>query len=500
MALVPALDLRTVAADPPPIAHAPANIEAEQALLGALLYDNAAFERIGDYLQARHFFEPFHQRLFAVIESNIRKGQLAEPILIAEQFARDVGFEELGGVRYLADLVDRAPPAANAPDYSRAVYDLALRRDLIRIGGDIASVASQGDAELSARDQIEAAEQQLFTLAETGGVSQGFVTFADALHGAVTMAAEAHSRDGGLAGLSTGLIDLDSKIGGLHPSDLVIIAARPSMGKSSLACNIAFDVARNYAWEPQPDGSKKTVRGGVVAFFSLEMAAEQLAMRLLAEASGVSGDRLRKGEIDASEFGRVRDAALEIQEAPLYIDATGGISMAKLAARARRLKRMVGLDLLIVDYLQLITGGDGMGRNDNRVQEVSMITQSLKSLAKELSIPVIALAQLSRQVENREDKKPQLSDLRESGSIEQDADMVMFIYREAYYLSRLEPREGTEEHFKWQENMDQVRGQADIIIGKQRHGPIGNVKLSYNEDLTKFGNLARDHHSRYDSH
>ena len=497
MALVPALDLRSASNDLA-IPHAPANVEAEQALLGALLYDNAAFERLGDWLQARHFFEPFHQRLFAAIESHIRKGQLAEPILLAEQFGRDAGFEELGGVRYLADLVDRAPPAANAPDYARAIYDLAIRRDLIRIGGDIANVASQGDSEVSARDQIEQAEQQLYSLAETGGVSQGFVNFADALHGAVTMAAEAHSRDGGLAGLSTGLIDLDNKVGGLHPSDLVILAARPSMGKSSLACNIAFDVARNYAWEPQPDGTKKTVRGGVVAFFSLEMSAEQLAMRLLAEASGVSGDRLRKGEIDASEFGRVRDAALEIQEAPLYIDATGGLSMAKLAARARRLKRMVGLDLLIVDYLQLITGGDGMGRNDNRVQEVSMITQSLKALAKELAIPVIALAQLSRQVENREDKKPQLSDLRESGSIEQDADMVMFIYREAYYLSRLEPREGTEEHFKWQESMDQVRGLAEIIIGKQRHGPIGNVKLSYNEDLTKFGNLARDH--RYDSH
>ncbi len=257
-------------------------------------------------------------------------------------------------------------------------------------------------------------------------------------------------------------------------------------------------MARNYAWEPQPDGSKKTVRGGVVAFFSLEMAAEQLAMRLLAEASGVSGDRLRKGEIDASEFGRVRDAALEIQEAPLYIDATGGISMAKLAARARRLKRMVGLDLLIVDYLQLVTVSD-MSRNDNRVAEVSAVTGGLKALAKELSIPVIALAQLSRQVENREDKKPQLSDLRESGSIEQDADMVMFIYRESYYLSRLEPREGTEEHFKWQEQMDQIRVEADIIIGKQRHGPIGNVKLSYNEDITKFGNLARDAH-RYDMH
>ncbi|HEY8571180.1 replicative DNA helicase [Phenylobacterium sp.] len=489
MAIVPALDLRPLSNDVE-IPHVPANIEAEQALLGALLYDNAAFERIGDYLQARHFYEPFHQRLFESIETNIRKGQLAEPILLAESFSRDPAFEELGGVRYLADLVDRAPPAANAADYARAVYDLALRRDLIRIGGDISTQAAQGDAELSARDQIEQAEQQLFQLAETGGVSQGFVTFADALHGAVTMAAEAHSREGGLAGLSTGLIDLDQKIGGMHPSDLIILAARPSMGKTSLACNIAFDVARNYAWEPQPDGSKKTVRGGVCAFFSLEMSAEQLAMRLLAEVSGVSGDRLRKGEIDASEFGRIRDAALEIQEAPLYIDATGGITIAKLAARARRLKRMVGLDLIVVDYLQLVTGGTGS--SDNRVQEVSMITQGLKALAKELSVPVMALSQLSRQVENREDKKPQLSDLRESGSIEQDADMVMFVYRESYYLSRMEPREGTEEHFKWQEQMEQVHGLAEIIIGKQRHGPIGTVKLSFNEDITKFGNLARD--------
>ena len=493
MSIVPALDLRPAHNDAA-IPHAPANIEAEQALLGVILYDNAAFERLGDHLQARHFFEPFHQRLFAAVETHIRKGQLAEPILLAEQFSRDPAFDELGGVRYLADLVDRAPPAANAPDYARAVYDLALRRDLIRIGGDIANQAAQSDSDLSARDQIEQAEQLLFTLAETGGTSQGFVSFADALHGAVTMAAEAHSRDGGLAGLSTGLIDLDQKIGGLHPSDLVILAARPSMGKTSLACNIAFDVAKQYAWEPQPDGSKKTVRGGVVAFFSLEMSAEQLAMRLLAEVSGVSGDRLRKGEIDASEFGRVRDAALEIQEAPLYIDATGGITMAKLAARARRLKRMVGLDLIIVDYLQLVTGGDN--KSDNRVQEVSMITQGMKALAKELSVPVMALSQLSRQVENREDKKPQLSDLRESGSIEQDADMVMFVYRESYYLSRLEPREGTSEHLTWQEDMDKVRGLAEIVIGKQRHGPIGNVKLSFNEDITKFGNLARD--GRYD--
>jgi replicative DNA helicase len=496
MSLVPALDLRPPSNDIS-IPHAPANVEAEQALLGAILYDNAAFERLGDNLQARHFYEPFHQRLFQAIETNVRKGQLAEPILLAEQFNRDPAFQELGGIRYLADLVDRAPPAANAPDYAKAVYDLALRRDLIRIGGDIAATAQQGDAEMDARDQIEAAEQQLYQLAESGGVSSGFVNFADAVHGALAMAAEAHSRDGGLAGLSTGLIDLDQKIGGMHPSDLMILAARPSMGKTSLACNIAFDVARNYAWEPQPDGSKKTVRGGVVAFFSLEMSAEQLALRLLAEASGVSGDRLRKGEIDAMEFGRIRDAAMEIQEAPLYIDATGGITLAKLVARARRLKRMVGLDLVIVDYLQLVT--TGAGGPENRVQEVSMITQGLKALAKELSVPVLALSQLSRQVENREDKKPQLSDLRESGSIEQDADMVMFVYREEYYLSRLEPREGTEQHFQWQEQMDAVKGLAEVIIGKQRHGPIGTVRLSFNSDTTKFGNLARDTH-RYDPH
>jgi replicative DNA helicase len=483
------LDLRPVDTDVD-VHHAPANIEAEQALLGIILFDNAGYERLSDQLRPQHFYEPFHARLFAAMEEHIRKGQLAEPIVLMERFKRDPAFEDLGGLRYLADLVDRAPPAANIGDYGRVIYDLALRRELIRIGGEIAQVAN-ADADKTARDQIEAAEQQLYTLAETGGPSTGFIGFADALRGAVEMAAEAYSRDGGLAGLSTGLIDLDQKLGGLHPSDLLILAARPSMGKTTLATNIAFHIARNYAWEPQPDGSKKTVNGGVVAFFSLEMSAEQLAMRLLADVSGVSSDRLRKGEIDASEFGRVRDAALEIQQAPIFIDATGGLSISKLAARARRLKRQVGLDLIVVDYLQLVTGGEG-SKTDNRVQEVSMITQGLKALAKELAVPVIALSQLSRQVENREDKRPQLSDLRESGSIEQDADMVMFVYRESYYVGRAEPREGTPEHLQWQEDMDRTQNVAEVIIGKQRHGPIGTVKLSFNADTTKFGNLARE--------
>ncbi|PXA92991.1 replicative DNA helicase [Caulobacter sp. D4A] len=494
MSLVPALDLRPPAQDAPTIAVAPHNLEAEQALLGVLLYDNSAYERLTDSLQGRHFYEPFHQRLFSSIETHIRKGQLAEPILLADEFKHDTAFQELGGIRYLADLVDRAPPAANVGDYARAVFDLALRRDLIRIGGEIAAAAhGHGDEKRPARDQIESAEQQLYTLAESGTASSGFVSFGDALRGAVEMTAEAFQRDGGMSGLASDLIDLDQKIGGLHPSDLIVLAGRPSMGKTALATNIAFNVAKKYAWEPQPDGSRKTVSGGVVAFYSLEMSAEQLALRMLADASGVSGDKLRKGEIDASEFGRVRDAAMELQEAPLYIDATGGISIAKLTARARRLKRQVGLDLVVVDYLQLVTGSD-LGSNASRVQEVSQITMGLKALAKELACPVIALSQLSRQVESREDKRPQLSDLRESGSIEQDADMVWFVFRESYYVGRAEPREGTPEHLTWQEEMDKLQGLAEVIIAKQRHGPIGTVRLSFNSDTTRFGNLSRDHY------
>jgi len=489
MTLVPMLDLRPASGDGG-LAHAPSNIEAEQALLGIILFDNAAYERLSDALKANHFYEPFHARLFQAMEEHIRKGQLAEPIVLMERFKRDPAFEDLGGLRYLADLVDRAPPAANAADYGRVVYDLALRRELIRIGGEIATTANT-DAEKEARDQIEAAEQQLYGLAENGASQTGFVNFADALRGAIEMAAEAYDRDGGLAGLSTGLIDLDKLLGGLHPSDLVILAARPSMGKTSLATNIAFHIANSYGWEPQPDGTRKTVNGGIVAFFSLEMSAEQLAMRMLGEVSGVSSDKLRKGEINAADFGRVRDAAMEIQDAPLYIDATGGLAVGKMAARARRLKRQGGLDLIIVDYLQLLTSGDS-NLASNRVQEVSMITQSLKALAKELSVPIIALSQLSRQVENREDKRPQLSDLRESGSIEQDADVVMFIYREDYYLARAEPSGDAAKHLEWQTKMDEVHNISEVIIGKARHGPIGTVRLHFNPELTKFGNLARE--------
>jgi len=476
-------------ADQVSVSSMPHNLEAEQALLGSLMFDNAVFERLSDRLRGSHMYEPFHQRLFEAIEDHIRQGMLAEPTILMERFKQDPAFQEFGGLRYLADLVDRAPPAANAPDYARVIYDLALRRDLIRIGGEMIKEAP--NPETPADEQIEQAEQTLYSLAETGKPSSGFVNFSTALAGAVEMAGEAYQREGKLAGLATRLDDLDQKLGGLHPSDLLILAGRPSMGKTALATNIAFNVARNYRWEPTPDGGRKTVDGGVVAFYSLEMSAEQLAMRILADASGVSSDKLRKGEIDSSDFGKIRDAAVEIGESPLYIDATGGLSISKLAARARRLKRMEhGLDLIVVDYLQLVTTGDNSQKN--RVQEVSEITGGLKALAKELSVPIIALSQLSRQVEQREDKRPQLSDLRESGSIEQDADCVMFVYRESYYLGRAEPREGSEEHLKWQEDMDRLEHQAEVVIGKQRHGPIGIVKLAFDANTTRFGNLAHD--------
>ena len=473
-------------ADAQSIPSLPHNLEAEQALLGSLMFDNAVFERLSDRLRGSHFYEPFHNRLFDAIEDHIRQGMLAEPTILMERFKQDPAFAEFGGLRYLADLVDRAPPAANAADYARVVYDLALRRDLIRIGGDIMKEAP--DPERKAIDQIEQAEQSLYSLAETGKPSSGFVSFSTALAGAVQMAGEAYQRDGKLAGLATQLHDLDQKLGGLYPSDLLILAGRPSMGKTALATNIAFNVARNYRWEPTPEG-RKTVNGGVVAFFSLEMSAEQLAMRILADASGVSSDRLRKGEIDASDFGKVRDAAIEIGESPLYIDATGGLAISKLAARARRLKRAEqGLDLIIIDYLQLITVGDGNNQR-NRVQEVSEITGGLKALAKELNVPILALSQLSRQVENREDKRPQLSDLRESGSIEQDADVVLFVYREAYYKEREKPREDTPEYLAWQEEFRIIEKLAEVVIGKQRHGAIGTAKLSFDGARTKFSDL-----------
>ncbi|MDJ1156966.1 replicative DNA helicase [Chelatococcus sp. SYSU_G07232] len=475
----------------PEYRQAPANIDAEQALLGAVLVNNEAYFRVSDFLAPEHFHEPVHRRIFEVATALIKAGKIATPITLKTY----LGDADLGGVtvsQYLARLAAEATTIINAEDYGRTIHDLAVRRNLISIGEDLVNTAYDAPVESSPRDQIEEAERKLYALAETGRYDGGFQRFADALTAAIDVAAAAYKREGKLSGIATGLIDLDRQMGGLQPSDLIILAGRPAMGKTSLATNIAFNVARAYRGEKQPDGSTKTVNGGIVGFFSLEMSAEQLATRIIAEQSGVPSYRIRRGDIREEEFYKVTEAAREMQMLPFYIDQTGGLSIAQLAARARRLKRQRGLDLLVVDYLQLLSGSQRKG--DNRVQELTEITTGLKALAKELAVPLIALSQLSRQVEARDDKRPQLADLRESGSIEQDADVVMFVYREEYYLKNKEPKPGTEEHFKWQTEMDQAHGKAEVIIGKQRHGPTGTVQLSFQADVTRFGNLAQEDH------
>jgi len=472
----------------------PNSIEAEQALLGAILYDNEVYHRVSAIVTAQHFYNPVHVRIYDSVSTLIEHGKLADAIVLKNRFSQDETLVDIGGIDYLALLLEGRPDGSAAPEYAKLIFDLALRRELIRLGGDMKSNAEDPENEQDGRVQITEAEAQLFSLAETGAVQSGFIGFDKALMSSIQMATAAYERDGGLSGLSTGLLDLDRQLGGLHKSDLIILAGRPSMGKTALATNIAFHVARNYRCEKDDKGILRTIEGGVVGFFSLEMSSEQLATRLLAEQSKVPSNKIRRGEITETQYADVREAAETIEKIPLHIDDTGGLTIGALAARARRLKRMVGLDLLIVDYLQLLTVS---GRsNDGRVQEVTQITMGLKALAKELDVPVLALAQLSRQVEQRDDKKPQLADLRESGSIEQDADVVMFVYREEYYVSRTEPREGTEDHMKWQETMDILHGKAEVIVGKQRHGAIGTVKLSFEAPLTKFGNLSFD--DRYD--
>ncbi|MBB3810000.1 replicative DNA helicase [Pseudochelatococcus contaminans] len=471
--------------------QAPHNIDAEQALLGAILVNNDAYFRVSDFLDPPHFQEDIHRRIFEVASSLIKAGKIATPITL-KTF---LGDHDLGGItipQYLARLAAEATTVINAEDYGRTIHDLAVRRELINIGEDIVNTAYDAPVDATPRDQIESAEQRLYKLAETGRYDGGFLRFSDALTSAINVAAAAYKRDGNLSGIATGLTDVDRTMGGLQSSDLIILAGRPGMGKTALATNIAFNVARSWRGEKQPDGSLKTVNGGIVGFFSLEMSAEQLATRIIAEQSGVPSYKIRRGDIAEDEFYRVSDVAREMQMLPFYIDQTGGISIAQLAARARRLKRQRGLDFLVVDYLQLLSGSSKRG--ENRVQELTEITTGLKALAKELTVPIMALSQLSRQVENRDDKRPQLSDLRESGSIEQDADVVLFVFREEYYLKNKEPKMGTEEYFKWQTEMDQAHGTAELIIGKQRHGPTGTVRLAFQADVTRFGNLASDDH------
>jgi replicative DNA helicase len=479
------------AEDEPAHRQSPHNIEVEQALVGAILINNEAFYRVSDFLEPAHFYDPLHRQIYEKAAQLIRLGKVADPRTIKSFLKEHELVGDISVAEYLGRLAYEATTIINAEDYGRTIYDLSIRRALITIGEDMVNIAYEAPVDMAPRAQIEDAERRLFELAESGRFNTGFQGFAEALKAAIDMAGAAYKRSGHLSGLATGLDDLDKMMGGLQNSDLVILAGRPGMGKTALATNIAYNIARAWRGEQQPDGSIRTVDGGVVGFFSLEMSSEQLATRVLAEQAGVSSSEIRRGSIDEQQFDKIVEVAQEMQRIPLYIDQTGGISIGQLAARARRLKRQRGLDLLIIDYLQLATSSSRRGA-ENRVQEITEITTNLKALAKELNVPILALSQLSRQVESREDKRPQLSDLRESGSIEQDADVVLFVFREEYYLKNRKPKEGTEEFFKWDAEMNAVDGRAEVIIGKQRHGPTGTVTLHFDPEYTRFSSLAKE--------
>jgi replicative DNA helicase len=454
--------------------------------------NNEAVYRVSDFLEPVHFFEPIHQQIYDLSRTLIRSGKVASPITLKTFLPSDIDIAGLTVSQYLARLAAEATTIINAADYGRAIYDLAIRRELIGIGEDMVNVAFDAPVDFAPSDQIEEAEKRLFGLAETGRFGGGFDKFDKALAKAVDMAAAAYQRDGHLSGLATGLRDLDSKMGGLQKSDLIILAGRPGMGKTALGTNIAYNVAKAWSGERHSDGHLVTQNGGIVGFFSLEMSSEQLATRIIAEQTEISSSKIRRGDFRQGDFDKIKDMAIELQSLPFFIDESGGLNIAQLAARARRLKRQKGLDLLVIDYIQLLQGSNKRGQ-ENRVQEVTEITTSLKALAKELDVPILALSQLSRQVENRDDKRPQLSDLRESGSIEQDADVVMFVYREEYYLENKKPAEGTDEFPIWEKKITAAHRKAEVIIGKQRHGPTGTVELQFEAEFTRFADPAREH-------
>ena len=451
----------------------PNNIEAEQSVIGSILVTNEIFDEINNIISNINFYDPMHQKIFNAIENMIYKGMLANPITLKNFFENDK--DELNIPEYLIKITKFSTSVRQAIEYSKIIYDMYVRRELIKISEGIIYNAKENDLETNGKDIIENSEKLLYDLAEKGTFNSSLIKFDDAMKQTIEMASAAYKNEGGIVGVPTGLRDLDDRLGGLHQSDLIIIAGRPSMGKTSLATNIAFNAAQNI----QEKGNKSSV-----AFFSLEMSSEQLSTRIISEQARIGSNDIRRGRISDEQFDQFLETSKNISELPLFIDETPAISIAAMSNRARRIKRLFGLDLIVVDYIQLMKGS--YNNKDGRVQEISQITQGLKAIAKELGVPVLALSQLSRQVEQRDDHKPQLADLRESGSIEQDADVVMFVYREGYYLQRKEPREATVEHAEWQAKMNEVAHLAEIIIGKQRHGPIGKVTLEFEERFTKF--------------
>jgi replicative DNA helicase len=451
----------------------PNNIEAEQAVIGSILVSNDIFDEISTIISSINFHDPMHQKIFEAIESLVYKGMLANPITLKNYFEDEK--DDLNVPEYLVKITKFSTSVRQAVEYSKIIYDMFVRRELIKISEQTIDSAKLNELDTNGQTIIENSERLLFDLAEKGSFNSSLVKFDEAMKQTIEMASAAYKNEEGIVGVPTGLRDLDDKLGGLHQSDLVIIAGRPSMGKTSLATNIAFNAAHKL----QESGKKSSI-----AFFSLEMSSEQLSTRIISEQARISSNDIRRGRISDEQFDKFLETSKNIADLPLFIDETPAISIAAMSNRARRIKRQHGLDMVVVDYIQLMRGTTF--NKDGRVQEISQITQGLKAIAKELGVPVLALSQLSRQVEQRDDHKPQLSDLRESGSIEQDADVVMFVYREGYYLSRKEPREATVEHAEWQAKMNEVAHLAQIIIGKQRHGPIGNVTLEFEERFTKF--------------
>ncbi len=456
----------------------PNNIEAEQSVIGSILLSNEIFDEINMIIVNKNFYDPMHQKIFGAIEKLIYSGMLANPITLKNHFENEK--DDLNVPEYLVKITKFSTSSRQAIEYSKLIYDLFVKRELIKISENIIDTAKLNDLDNDGQKIIENFEKTLFDLAEKGSFSNSLIKFDEAMRQTIEMASSAYKNDEGIVGVPTGLTDLDDRLGGLHKSDLIIIAGRPSMGKTALATNIAFNAAKKL----QDDGKKSSI-----AFFSLEMSSEQLSTRILAEQSRIKSNDIRRGRISEEQFDKFIETSKDISELPLYIDETPAISIAALSNRARRIKRLYGLDMVVIDYIQLMRASNF---KDGRVQEISEITQGLKALAKELSVPVVALSQLSRAVEARDDKKPQLADLRESGSIEQDADVVMFVYREAYYLERKEPRPATVEHAEWQAKMNEVSSLAEIIIGKQRHGPTGNIMLEFEAMFTKFKDIQNN--------
>tara|TARA_B100001121_G_scaffold81177_1_gene71953 strand:+ start:2082 stop:3497 length:1416 start_codon:yes stop_codon:yes gene_type:complete len=457
----------------------PNNIEAEQSVIGSILISNEIFDDVNTYLVSKNFYDPMHQKIFNAIEKLIFSGMLANPITLKNYFENEK--DKLNIPEYLVKITRFSTSNRQAIEYSKLIYDLFVKRELIKISENTIDLAKRNEIDNNGQKIIEQSEKSLFDLAEKGAFASSLIKFDDALKMTIDMASSAYKNEEGIVGVPTGLRDLDDRLGGLHKSDLVIIAGRPSMGKTALATNIAFNAAKKI----QETGKKSSV-----AFFSLEMSSEQLSTRILAEQSRIKSNDIRRGKISEEQFDKFLETSKNIADLPMFIDETPAISIAALSNRARRIKRIHGLELVVVDYIQLMTAVNS--RRDGRVQEISEITQGLKALAKELSVPVLALSQLSRAVEQRDNNKPQLADLRESGSIEQDADVVMFVYREAYYLERKEPRPATVEYAEWQAKMGEVSNMAEIIVGKQRHGPTGNVFLEFEAMFTKFKDIQNN--------